>query len=101
MWSILVIEISDETIPYRSEVDGALFGCDTLCMKRTTLMLDDDLLEEALRLGEQRTYSKTVNLALEEFVRRIKARKILLLGHSGLWEGDLGEMRRDTRGEES
>ncbi len=68
-------------------------------MKRTSLMLDEDLLEEALRLGEQRTYSKTVNLALEQFVRRIKARKILLLGHSGLWEGDLAEMRRDSRGD--
>lgn len=70
-------------------------------MKRTSLMLDEDLLEEALRLGEQRTYSKTVNLALEEFVRRIKARKILLLGHSGLWQGDLGEMRKDPRGDGS
>ncbi|MGB5296088.1 MAG: type II toxin-antitoxin system VapB family antitoxin [Thermoanaerobaculia bacterium] len=66
-------------------------------MKRTSLMLDEDLLEEALRLGEQRTYSKTVNLALEEFVRRVRARKILLLGHSGLWHGDLGEMRRDSK----
>lgn len=64
-------------------------------------MLNEDLLEEALRLGEQRTYSKTVNLALEEFVRRIKARKIFLLGHSGLWQGDLGEMRRDSKVDES
>jgi hypothetical protein len=64
-------------------------------------MLDKALLEEALRLGEQRTYSKTVNLALEEFVRRIKARKILLLGHSGLWQGDLAEMRRDAKADES
>ena len=64
-------------------------------------MLDEDLLEEALRLGEQRTYSKTVNLALEEFVRRVKARKILLLGHSGLWQGDLREMRRDAKADKS
>jgi len=70
-------------------------------MKRTSLMLNDNLLDEALRLGEQRTYSKTVNLALEEFVRRIKARKILLLGHSGLWQGDLAEMRRDAKAGES
>ncbi|MGB3564308.1 MAG: type II toxin-antitoxin system VapB family antitoxin [Thermoanaerobaculia bacterium] len=65
-------------------------------MKRTSLTLDEHLLEEALRLGGERTYSKTVDRALVEFVRRIKARKILELGHSGLWKGDLGEMRRDS-----
>jgi Arc/MetJ family transcription regulator len=64
-------------------------------MKRTSLTLDEQLLEEALRLGGERTYSKTVDRALREFVRRIKARKILELGHSGLWKGDLAEMRHD------
>lgn len=69
---------------------------DTICMKRTSLTLDEHLLEDALRLGGERTYSKTVERALELFVRRIKARQILELGHSGLWNGDLGEMRRDA-----
>ena len=36
-------------------------------MKRTTLVLDEKLLEEATRLPAQRTYSKTVDLALSEF----------------------------------
>ena len=66
-------------------------------MKRTTLMVDEALLEEAVRLGGERTYSKTVNQALEQFIRRIKARRILDLGGSGLWRGDLGEMRRDSQ----
>lgn len=65
-------------------------------MKRTSLTLDEHLLEEALQLGGERTYSKTVQRALEEFVRRIKARKILELSHSGLWKGDLAEMREDS-----
>jgi Arc/MetJ family transcription regulator len=39
-----------------------------LQMKRTNLVLDEKLLEEATRLSAQRTYSKTVNLALAEFV---------------------------------
>ena len=69
--------------------------CDSICMKRTSLTLDEHLLEEALRLSGERTYSKTVDRALEEFVRRIKARRILELAHSGLWKGDLAEMRRD------
>ena len=64
-------------------------------MKRTNLVLDEKLLEEATRLSAQRTYSKTVDLALSEFVRRARARKILDLAGSGLWEGNLSEMRRD------
>lgn len=64
-------------------------------MKRTNLVLDEVLLEEALRLSGERTYSATVGRALSEFVRRIKSRQILELGGSGLWEGDLAEMRED------
>jgi Arc/MetJ family transcription regulator len=59
-------------------------------------MVDEALLDEALRLGGERTYSKTVERALEEFVRRIKARRILELEHSGLWKGSLAEMRSDS-----
>ena len=70
-------------------------------MKRTSLTLDEHVLEEAQRLGGERTYSKTVQRALEEFVRRIKAGKILDLGHSGLWKGDLGAMRRDSQASSS
>jgi hypothetical protein len=53
------------------------------------------LLEEATRLSGQKTWSATIQRALEEFVRRAKAGKILELRGSGLWEGDLGAMRRD------
>ncbi|MGH9399888.1 MAG: type II toxin-antitoxin system VapB family antitoxin [Thermoanaerobaculia bacterium] len=64
-------------------------------MKRTNLVLDADLLEEATRLGGERTYSRTVGRALEDFVRRIRAGRILELAGSGLWEGNLNEMRAD------
>ena len=66
-----------------------------MCMKRTNLVLDEGLLEEATRLSGERTYSRTVERALEEFVRRAKARKILELAGSGLWEGDLTVVRED------
>jgi len=66
-----------------------------MCMKRTNLVLDEGLLEEATRLSGERTYSRTVERALEEFVRRAKARKILQLAGSGLWEGDLAVVRED------
>ena len=66
-------------------------------MKRTNLVLDEKLLEEATSLAGERTYSKTVERALKEFVRRARAGKILGLAGSGLWEGDLTEMRRDVQ----
>jgi len=64
-------------------------------MKRTNLVLREDLLAEATRLSGEKTYSRAVERALEEFVRRAKARQILDLRGSGLWEGDLPAMRRD------
>ncbi len=64
-------------------------------MKRTNLVLDGQLLEEAVRLSGERTYSRAVGRALEEFVRRVKARRILEFAGSGIWEGDLSAMRGD------
>ena len=65
-------------------------------MKRTNLVLNEDLLEEATRLSGERTYSRAVERALEDFVRRVRAGRILELAGSGLWEGDLAGMRRDS-----
>lgn len=64
-------------------------------MKRTNLVLDGALLEEATRLSGERTYSRTVERALQEFVSRAKARRILDLAGSGAWEGDLSVVRED------
>ena len=64
-------------------------------MKRTNLVLDRHLLEEAQRLSGERTYSGAVARALGDLVRRIKARRILELAGSGAWEGNLAEMRGD------
>lgn len=67
-------------------------------MKRTNLVLDEEILEEATRLSGQKTYSGAVMQALEDFIRRAKARQILELRGSGLWEGKLGDMRGDKPG---
>jgi hypothetical protein len=64
-------------------------------MVRKNLVLDERLLEEAVRLSGERTYSGVVQRALGDYVRRIRARRILTLGGRGLWEGSLSEMRRD------
>jgi len=64
-------------------------------MKRTNLVLREELLEEAVRLSGEKTYSRAVERALEEYIRRVKARQILRLQGSGAWVGDLAEMRAD------
>jgi hypothetical protein len=64
-------------------------------MKRTNLVLDGALLEEATRLSGERPYSRTVERALQEFVNRARARRILEFAGSGAWEGDLSVVRED------
>jgi Arc/MetJ family transcription regulator len=64
-------------------------------MKRTNLVLDEHLLEEAVKVSGERTYSAAVGRALEAFVRRAQARQILTLAGSGLWQGDLATVRED------
>jgi Arc/MetJ family transcription regulator len=66
-----------------------------MSMKRTNLVLDEQLLDEATRLSGERTYSRTVERALRDFVSRARARRILELAGSGLWEGSLATMRED------
>jgi len=64
-------------------------------MKRTNLVLDERLLEEAVQASGERTYSRAVERALEDFVRRARARRIMSLAGSGLWQGDLSVVRED------
>jgi Arc/MetJ family transcription regulator len=64
-------------------------------MKRTNLVLNAALLEETLKVSRERTYSRAVERAMEDFVRRAKARRILELAGSGTWEGDMSVVRED------
>ena len=72
--------------------------CHTKHMKRTNLVLDGAVLEEAQQLSGERTYSATVQRALQDFVRRARARRILDLAGSGAWHGDLAVVREDRPG---
>jgi len=62
---------------------------------RKNLVVDAHVLREAQVAYGKETMSETVNFALEELMRRFRARNILYFGGQGKWEGDLGEMRRD------
>jgi Arc/MetJ family transcription regulator len=64
-------------------------------MKRTNLVLDEELLKEVVRVSGERTYSGAVMRAMQDYLRRARAGRILELAGSGLWEGDLSAMRRD------
>lgn len=48
-----------------------------VCMKRTNVVLDEDLLEKARRLSEGRTYTATVTKALEAVVRKEELKRAL------------------------
>jgi hypothetical protein len=65
-------------------------------MKRTNLVLDEALLEEVTRVSGERTYSRAVTRAIEDYLHRYRAGRILELAGSGLWEGNLSEMRGDA-----
>jgi Arc/MetJ family transcription regulator len=65
-------------------------------MKRTNLVLDEKLLEEATREMGLKTYSATVNAVLKEAVRRMRVRKLADFVGKIEWHGDLAEMRGDN-----
>jgi Arc/MetJ family transcription regulator len=69
--------------------------CYTKHMKRTNLVLDEQLLEQAVRTLGAKTYSAAVNTALEEVIRLRKIQSLPRFFHSGIWAGNLSEMRED------
>ena len=71
----------------------------TMHMKRTNLVLDETLLEEAARVLGAKTYSAAVNQALEEIVNVRKIQNLQQFFGKDLWEGDLAEMREDYKPE--
>jgi hypothetical protein len=64
-------------------------------MKRTNLVLDEQLLREATQVLGAKTYSAAVNTALAELIRTRKVQSIGDFFGSGIWEGDLSKMRED------
>jgi Bacterial antitoxin of type II TA system, VapB len=65
-------------------------------MKRTNLVLDEHLLEDATHILGAKTYSAAVNTALAEVIRLKKLEQIPHFFGSRIWEGDLTEMRGDA-----
>ena len=61
---------------------------------RTNIDIDDELIAEAMRLGDLRTKREAVNEALRMYVRIKRQADIRELVGKVRWEGDLKKMRR-------
>ena len=66
-----------------------------LCMARTNIDLDDDLVQEIMRRYDLSTKKEAVDLALRRLVG-VPLTTEFLLGLKGTgWSGDLDDMRAD------
>jgi Arc/MetJ family transcription regulator len=62
---------------------------------RTNIVIDDELMKEALELSGLKTKREVVDLALRRFIQLKKQEEIRNWRGKLKWEGDLDEMRRD------
>ena len=63
-------------------------------MKRTNIVLDDELVERCMKTTGIKTRRALIDHALRELLRHESQTKILELKGKINWEGDLGEWRR-------
>jgi Arc/MetJ family transcription regulator len=63
-------------------------------MKRTNVMLDDELLARARHLTGLRTTRDIVARALRELVDREEQRLLAARLHGSGWDGEIADMRR-------
>jgi Arc/MetJ family transcription regulator len=60
---------------------------------RTNIELDDELVQQAIKLSRLRTKKEVVQEALKNYVAWMKKKELLNLRGRVTWEGDLKEMR--------
>lgn len=63
-------------------------------MKKATIVLDDKLVSQGLKLTGLKTQKDLIHLALLQLVRRESQLGLLKLRGNIEWEGDLNEMRK-------
>ena len=66
-------------------------------MKRMNVMVEEEILSEVKKLLNTDSFSSTINKALEETLQRLRREKFTKYFGSGIWEGDLAEMRDEKR----
>ena len=60
---------------------------------RTNVELDDVLVKKAMEITKITTKKALLNKALEELIKSNERRKMMKFMDSGVWKGDLKEMR--------
>lgn len=60
---------------------------------RTNVVIDDDLIQQAMQLSGIKTKRETIDEALRAFVRLQRQKAVLALEGVVAWEGDLDAMR--------
>ena len=68
-----------------------------MSVKKTNLLLDEELVQTAKHLTGARFTKDVVDLALRRLVRNQRRQRILRLAGKVKWEGDLTAMRRGRR----
>jgi len=61
---------------------------------RTNIVLDDELVAQAMRLTGLQTKRGLIDHALKELIRRRQQRRMLELRGRVKWEGNLNKMRK-------
>jgi Arc/MetJ family transcription regulator len=61
---------------------------------RTSIVLEDQLVQQAMRLSKAETKKEVVALALENFVRSLQRQQLLALRGQVGWGGDLDQLRQ-------
>jgi len=62
---------------------------------RTNIVIDDELMRQAVELSESKTKKAIVEEALSLLIRFRKQAKLRALRGQLVWEGDLNQMRTD------
>lgn len=65
---------------------------------KTHVEVDDELLEEVIRLGAFGTKKAAINAALVELSKALKRRQLLALRGKVRWQGDLEQLRAARTG---
>jgi Arc/MetJ family transcription regulator len=64
---------------------------------RTNIVIDDDLMEEALKVSRLKTKKEVVEEGLKLLIQRKKKKNIKNLRGKLQWRGDLDQMRTDDK----
>ena len=64
---------------------------------KTHVEIDDQVLDEVMRMGRFQSKKAAINAALSEYLQRMKRLDLLAMRGKVSWSGDLEALRSDRR----